>query len=90
MGVHCCHMKRGRPTADCTYFSNRDCEYYPCHGIADQNCLFCYCPLYFLECGGKFTLTAGIKDCTACDIVHREGGYDFVLRALKDTRRKTC
>ena len=27
------------------YFENRDCQYYPCHkGMAEMNCLFCYCP----------------------------------------------
>lgn len=33
------------------YFSNRECEYFPCHKGADPenfNCLFCYCPLYVL------------------------------------------
>ena len=29
------------------FFSNRECQYYPCHeGIEEMNCLFCYCPLY--------------------------------------------
>lgn len=50
------------------YFSNRECEYFPCHKGADQenfNCLFCYCPLYVLgdRCGGKFVyLPNGYKD----------------------------
>ena len=34
-----------------SYFSHRECEYFPCHPGADPenfNCLFCYCPLYAL------------------------------------------
>ena len=34
-----------------SFFSNRECEYFPCHKGADPenfNCLFCYCPLYAL------------------------------------------
>ena len=35
------------------YFENRDCQYYPCHKeMAEMNCLFCYCPLYFLSESG--------------------------------------
>ena len=42
-----------------SYFSNKECEYFPCHKGADPenfNCLFCYCPLYALgdKCGGNF------------------------------------
>ena len=35
----------------CHFYANRDCEYFPCHTVADPdnfNCLFCYCPLYAL------------------------------------------
>lgn len=34
-----------------SYFSHKECEYFPCHKGADVNnfnCLFCYCPLYAL------------------------------------------
>ena len=54
------------------FFSNKECEYFPCHKGADPenfNCLFCYCPLYALgdKCGGNFRITEkGIKDCTNC------------------------
>ena len=53
-----------------SYFSHKNCEYFPCHKGADPenfNCLFCYCPLYALgdKCGGNFHFTeSGIKDCT--------------------------
>ena len=37
------------------YFRNVDCAYFPCHEVKNPeefNCLFCYCPLYFIEdCG---------------------------------------
>ncbi len=75
------------------YFENRDCEYYPCHALDKMNCLFCFCPLYFLEdCGGHFTMIAGaskeaIKDCSHCLIPHKEGGYDYVMEKLKGRRR---
>ncbi|MBQ4430118.1 MAG: Lar family restriction alleviation protein, partial [Synergistaceae bacterium] len=29
------------------FYQNTDCEYYPCHQVADTenfSCLFCYCP----------------------------------------------
>ena len=69
------------------FFRNTDCEYFPCHqGVAPEafNCLFCYCPLYFLEdCGGEPALTRGIKDCTPCTRPHRPGGYDDILTRLR-------
>lgn len=72
--------------AHCTRFSNTDCEFFPCHGIENQNCLFCYCPLYLFDCGGVWSLINGVKDCSACAIVHAEGGYEFVQEGL----RKFC
>ena len=66
------------------FFSNRDCEYFPCHPGADPdnfNCLFCYCPLYVLgeECGGNFRwLENGVKDCSDCLFPHRRENYDVI------------
>ena len=66
------------------FFSNRDCEYFPCHPGADPdnfNCLFCYCPLYLLgeECGGNFRwLENGVKDCSNCLFPHRRENYDVI------------
>ena len=42
-------------------FTNRACEYFPCHEGVEPgsfNCLFCYCPLYALgtACGGNFVM----------------------------------
>ncbi len=70
------------------FFSNTKCEYFPCHkGVAEEeyNCLFCFCPLYFLEnCGGRPGFTAqGIKDCSACTLPHAPGGYDKVMERLR-------
>lgn len=70
------------------YFRNTDCEYFPCHETEDPshfNCLFCFCPLYFMkDCGGNPEYTrSGIKDCSHCIKPHAEGGYDHVMRRLR-------
>ena len=73
-----------------SFFANRDCQYYPCHEKADPehfNCLFCYCPLYALgeRCGGNFRYKEkGIKDCSACLLPHRKGGYAYVLQKFPE------
>ncbi len=66
------------------FFQHKDCEYFPCHKVANEekfNCLFCYCPLYFTEnCGGNCKpLEGGIKDCTNCMIPHSEKAYDYII-----------
>ena len=74
----------------CSYFENRECEYFPCHRVSPEkefNCLFCYCPLYALgeQCGGNFVyLEDGIKDCSNCMIPHSAGGYEYVLSKFKN------
>lgn len=69
------------------YFRNTDCRYFPCHKGADPehfNCLFCFCPLYFLQdCGGNPTWRGKVKDCTHCTVPHSPGGYEHVLARLK-------
>lgn len=73
-------------------FTNRECEYFPCHPGADPdrfNCLFCWCPLYALgeACGGDFTYTEqGVKDCSACLLPHRPENYDEVCDRFDDIR----
>lgn len=69
-----------------TFFQNRDCRFFPCHKINDEthfNCMFCYCPLYFVrDCGGSFSLLKnGLKDCTDCVLPHVSSGS--VLDRLK-------
>lgn len=66
------------------FFQHRECEFFPCHPVADDskfNCLFCYCPLYALgdRCGGNCAYTeAGVKDCSGCLIPHSPAGYDYI------------
>jgi len=70
------------------YFRNTDCRYFPCHAGAAPvafNCLFCFCPLYFLEnCGGECQTRQGVKDCTPCLRPHRPEGYDEILARLRE------
>jgi Zn-finger protein len=67
------------------YFDNRNCKNYPCHkDIENINCLFCYCPCYpYVDCGGDYTLTKGIKDCSECLFPHIPENYDKVVDFLK-------
>ena len=69
------------------FFRNIDCEYFPCHRIADAenfNCMFCYCPLYHMaDCPGTpEMLPNGIKDCTNCTLPHTD--YDRVIQKLME------
>ena len=71
------------------FFQNRDCEYFPCHKVKDEenfNCLFCYCPLYALgsKCGGNFRYTEdGIKDCSGCTVPHRKENYGRITEKFE-------
>lgn len=71
------------------FFQNRECEYFPCHRVANPetfSCLFCYCPLYALgdRCGGNFQYTdEGIKDCTNCLIPHCRENYAAVQEKMQ-------
>lgn len=78
------------------YFENRECKYYPCHrGMEEMNCLFCYCPLYFLpDCPGtreQIEKKDGriIRSCVNCDYPHRPENYGNIMRILKETLEKT-
>ena len=68
------------------FFRHSECEFFPCHKVADDsefNCLFCYWPLDALgdKCGGNFKYIAnGIKDCSNCLIPHSRGGYDYITK----------
>ncbi len=70
------------------YFANKDCAYFPCHKGADPdffNCLFCFCPLYFLpDCGGDHVVVKGVKDCSDCLKPHQPGGYERIIGILKE------
>lgn len=74
------------------FFQNRDCEFFPCHKVKDEdkfNCLFCYCPLYLDEnCIGSPSYLINrrgqrIKDCSSCLVVHRPEMYDKVIAHLR-------
>ncbi|MCR5668530.1 MAG: cysteine-rich small domain-containing protein [Lachnospiraceae bacterium] len=71
------------------YFENRDCKFYPCHkGLEHQNCLFCYCPMYFLDsCLGNPNYIdrdgKHIKDCSNCVVPHKSENYDKIMNYLK-------
>ena len=70
------------------FFQNKNCEYFPCHKVADPegfSCLFCYCPLYVLgdKCGGNFAYTdSGIKDCSGCLFPHKKENYQAVCNKM--------
>lgn len=76
--------------ANHTFFQNRDCEYFPCHRVENEDdfsCLPCFCPLYALgeNCGGCFGYTEkGIKDCSACALPHLPGGYEHIQSKIHE------
>lgn len=71
------------------FFVNKDCKYFPCHKVENEerfNCLFCYCPLYYLgrKCGGNFEITSsGIKSCMNCNYPHDPEHYEEIMKKLK-------
>lgn len=75
------------PKQSYKFFQNKECTYFPCHEKGDPetfNCLFCYCPLYFLgeKCGGnykKIGLEGEIKDCSDCLIPHKPENYHYII-----------
>lgn len=72
------------------FFTNKDCEYFPCHKTDnpnDFNCLFCFCPLYALgkNCGGNFSiLENGIKDCSKCMLPHNKKNYKYIIDKFQE------
>lgn len=72
------------------FFSNTQCEYFPCHPTdspKDFNCLFCYCPLYALgaRCGGNYSYTpSGIKDCSGCMLPHKRKSYPIIIGRFRE------
>ena len=68
------------------FFQNRECEFFPCHEVQDEdafNCLFCYCPLYLDDnCLGSGR-GQRIKDCSSCLVVHSPEMYDKVIAHLR-------
>ncbi|MDF2838419.1 MAG: metal-binding protein [Evtepia sp.] len=76
------------------YYTNRECDYYPCHQLEEGeafNCLFCYCPLYPLgeDCGGSFQVSGqGVKDCSSCLFPHRPESYDEIVGRMAEIARR--
>ena len=72
------------------FFTNRECEYFPCHRGVDPdrfNCLFCSCPLYTLgsRCGGNFRWTEkGVKDCKECTFPHHPENYRRITERFRE------
>lgn len=71
-----------------SFYSNTDCECFPCHKAVkfdEFNCLFCYCPLYALgdRCGGNFFYYGDIKDCSECIIPHKKDNYGHIINRYK-------
>jgi Zn-finger protein len=66
-------------------FTHRECEFFPCHDLTDwRSCLFCWCPLYTLECGGDAVIRNGVKDCSPCTIPHGPEGYEYIMNVVRD------
>lgn len=67
------------------FFQHKECEFFPCHDVKDEdkfNCLFCYCPLYALgdNCGGNPTfINDSVKDCSNCTLPHTPKSYDYIM-----------
>ena len=80
---------QGQENGEFSFFQHTKCEYFPCHAQIDPsqfNCLFCYCPLYFLgkDCGGNFQYTSkGVKDCSGCLIPHKRENYKWILGKIE-------
>lgn len=74
------------------FFRNEECKHFPCHKGCDKerfNCLFCYCPLYFLgeNCGGDFKYAGKskkVKSCEDCTLPHDPDYYAVILKKLKE------
>jgi Zn-finger protein len=71
------------------FFSHKRCEAFPCHNVAAENfnCLFCFCPLYRLECPGAFkTMANGVKDCSDCAYPHKKDNYKHIIKILMEAK----
>ena len=70
------------------FFANKKCAYYPCHRCeTDLNCLFCFCPLYHMDCPGNYQMKEKngiqIKSCVDCVFPHIPENYDRVIELLR-------
>lgn len=66
------------------FFQNTECEYFPCKQVDTLNCLFCFCPLYYADCGGDYSILGnGCKDCSKCTRPHEEDGYEYIIKRIR-------
>jgi len=78
------------------FFTNKNCEYYPCHDMNGKvlNCLFCYCPLQTkTDCPGILNgdakyLPSGYKDCSSCTFPHDVENYNKMMDEIDKMIRK--
>jgi len=40
------------------------------------------------ECGGNFSTTHGIKDCSGCTKPHADGSYEFIMSKMDQVIKK--
>lgn len=75
---------RGYPRSG---YPNERCGCYPCH-YKGQSCLFCYCPLYNMDCPGnpQFVEINGkqVKDCSLCTWNHDPNNEDKINDILRE------
>lgn len=77
-------------TENFKFFQHTGCEFFPCHDnipVEDFNCMFCYCPLSFLQCHGDYNIIEspkGVfrKDCEPCTLTHERQGWEVVQKCL--------
>ena len=70
------------PTVREEFFQNVGCSFFPCKPTEKLNCIFCFCPLYRLDCGGDYKILGdGKKDCSSCLIPH-EKGYNYIISKM--------
>jgi len=70
-------------TAHFKGFTNTQCEFFPCHtGVENPeenfSCLFCFCPLVFLECPGPYEVftdkrISNLRDVTRSENMRNQG-----------------
>jgi len=66
------------------FFEYKECPFYPCHNMEEINCLFCFCPLYHLDCPGNYKiLKNGVKDCSECKFPHIRENYAKIIKILE-------
>jgi hypothetical protein len=65
-----------------SFFQHRECEFFPCHQDNNQNCLFCYCPLFNTEECVKLDVN-NINKCCYCKFPHIKNNYNKIIKKLK-------